>query len=259
MKALSIEEIKKRLFDVHGDVVSLDESTYSNVRNKARFIDVEFGEWWPTVDKVLNSKQGHPKRYGTQKLTIEEIKLRLLEIHDGNVVLDESTYTNLKTKARFIDKDYGEWWAHPLNIINHKKGHRARQNEKKKQTWQKNYGVNHPSQNKEILQKILKSSNQSVTLKHWKTNEDVVCTGSYERKVVEMLNETRQDFDWQIIFDMPDGRKYFIDLYLKDRDTYIEIKGYFRKDAKEKWDWFHKAYPNSELWNEKKLKEMEII
>jgi hypothetical protein len=32
-----------------------------------------------------------------------------------------------------------------------------------------------------------------------------------------------------------------------------------REDAKEKWEWFHSNYPNSELWNESKLKEMKIL
>ncbi|KKM14938.1 hypothetical protein LCGC14_1701060, partial [marine sediment metagenome] len=27
----------------------------------------------------------------------------------------------------------------------------------------------------------------------------------------------------------------------------------------EKWEWFHKEHPNSELWDKKKLKEMKII
>jgi len=77
----------------------------------------------------------------------------------------------------------------------------------------------------------------------------VICTASYEKKVVEWLNKNEIDFDWQIEFDMPDGRKYFCDLYLKKENKYVEIKGYFWKDAKEKWYWFHENYSNSELWN----------
>jgi hypothetical protein len=38
-----------------------------------------------------------------------------------------------------------------------------------------------------------------------------------------------------------------------------EIKGYFRKGAKEKWDWFQSTVPNSELWNKEILKEMGIL
>jgi len=68
------------------------------------------------------------------------------------------------------------------------------------------------------------------------------------------------DYNWQPqIFTMPNGKTYRPDLYLPDSDVWIEIKGYFRKDAKIKWDWFHKEHPNSELWNEEKLKEMKIL
>jgi hypothetical protein len=58
---------------------------------------------------------------------------------------------------------------------------------------------------------------------------------------------------------MPDGRTYRPDLYLTKERKWIEIKGYFYDDAEEKWNWFHETYPNSELWNEKKLKEMRIL
>jgi len=44
-----------------------------------------------------------------------------------------------------------------------------------------------------------------------------------------------------------------------EKKKWIEIKGYFRKDAKKKWNWFHKEYPNSELWDKNKLKEMGLL
>lgn len=43
-----------------------------------------------------------------------------------------------------------------------------------------------------------------------------------------------------------------------DERKWIEIKGRFMGDAREKWEWFHKKYPDSELWNERKLKELGI-
>jgi hypothetical protein len=58
---------------------------------------------------------------------------------------------------------------------------------------------------------------------------------------------------------MPNGKTYRPDLYLIDQGVWIEIKGYFRKDAQEKWDWFKSQFPNAELWDKKKLKEMRIL
>ena len=53
--------------------------------------------------------------------------------------------------------------------------------------------------------------------------------------------------------------KQYGDILVVKDNLYIEIKGYFRADALEKWEWFCKEYPNSELWNEKKLKDMRIL
>jgi hypothetical protein len=54
-------------------------------------------------------------------------------------------------------------------------------------------------------------------------------------------------------------KTYRPDLYLAEQDKWVEIKGFFRKDAQDKWDWFHSSYANSELWNKPKLIELEIL
>jgi len=74
------------------------------------------------------------------------------------------------------------------------------------------------------------------------------------------LNKNRINFRWQHkTFKMPDGRTYRPDMYLFSTRKWIEIKGYFRKDALEKWNWFQTVKPNSELWNKDKLKDMGIL
>ena len=68
------------------------------------------------------------------------------------------------------------------------------------------------------------------------------------------------NFIWQPkTFKMFDARTYSPDAYIVDQDLYIEIKGYFWDDAQEKWEWFRKEYPNSELWNKEKLIELKIL
>jgi hypothetical protein len=129
-----------------------------------------------------------------------------------------------------------------------------------KKTNIKKYGVDNPMKNHEIALKSAKSANKSVVLKNWKTKKEQVCIGSYEERTVNNLNENRTEYKWQPkTFTMPDGRTYRPDLYLTKERKWIEIKGYFYDDAEEKWNWFHETYPNSELWNEKKLKEMRIL
>lgn len=132
--------------------------------------------------------------------------------------------------------------------------------EKSKQTCLNKYGVDNPSKNKDIRLKAAKSSNNSFVLHHWKTNKELICQGSWERKCVMLLNNKQINFEWQPnIFTLDDGRTYTPDLFIVDENKWIEIKGYFYDDAEEKWDWFHKKYPNSELWNKKKLKELNIL
>jgi hypothetical protein len=237
-----IEEIKNKIFKIHGDIITIDESTYINILTKSRFVDKDYGEWWTAPNNVINKKCSHPKRGMLknaikQRFAIEKVKENLFKVHGDIVILDESTYVNMQTKCRFIDKDYGAWWATPNNIIYWKKGHKLRG-----------------------YLKQIKSSN-NITLKYnWETGEEVICKASYESKVVDRWNKEKERFRWQIPFENKEEKyTYFIDAYLPDKDIYVEIKGYFRKDALEKWEWFHKEHPNSELWDKVKLKELNIL
>jgi hypothetical protein len=127
------------------------------------------------------------------------------------------------------------------------------------------YGAGNPSQNHDIGLKQSRAVNTCVVLRHWYSNEDIVCVGSYERLVVEYLNSNRIDYLWQVqTFALPPDESgnratYRPDLYLPDRNIWVEIKGFFRGDALDKWEWFHANYPNSELWNKQYLQSMEIL
>lgn len=205
------------------------------------------------------------------KQSVELIKARLFETHNNIVTLDESTYKNTHEKCKFIDVEFGEWWAYPINVINKgtrhpKKAELAGINRinslsakvKRKNTILQKYGVDHLSKNKEIRKKQTKSLNHSYSLTHWKTLEELFCQGSWELKVLEWLNVNKIDFDWQIPFVMPDGRVYFVDLFLKEENKYVEIKGRFFDDGLAKWTWFYKEFPNSELWDRSTLRRKGI-
>lgn len=109
-----------------------------------------------------------------------------------------------------------------------------------------------------------KKSNYSYIIQHWKTGEELVCVASYEKAVVEYLNLNKINFRWQpktFKLTLSDGSTttYRPDIYLYSTKKWIEIKGYFRKDAEEKWNNFILTKPNSELWDKIKLKEMGIL
>jgi hypothetical protein len=128
---ISLEEVKARL----PSHVTLDESTYVDTSTKARFIDSEYGEWWDAPKDVFR-RAGHPERRAIEakkaralrpkrqgnKLTVQQVQLRILSINPY-VVLDVSTYVDTKTKCRFVDSEYGEFYAHPQDIM---MGHQCR-------------------------------------------------------------------------------------------------------------------------------------
>lgn len=54
---------------------------------------------------------------------------------------------------------------------------------------------------------------------------------------------------------------YTPDFYLKDIKKYIEVKGYWRDDAKDKFQAFCEQYPNLiiEVWNEQVLRQKGVL
>lgn len=235
-----IDEIEKRLVIVHEGKVKIVKHTYKSMDKKAKFVDIDYGHWWATPSNVIGQKQKNPERgYAERKestLDILEVKKKIKLVHGDNIEIDETTYSGVSHKARFIDKKYGVWWTVPQSII---------------------HGCGHPD-GAYIKQAL--SSNFSYTLYHWKTGEEIICLASYEKKVVEYLNKHKINFRWQSkAFIMPNGKTYRPDLYLFSTKQWIEIKGFFRKDAEEKWNWFHTEHPNSELWNKEKLVGLNIL
>lgn len=355
MRKLSIDEIKKRIFETHGDKVVLDETTYKNTYTKCRLIDSDCGEFWNTIKNILKG-QGHPKKsnekleqtnlkkYGVrrplQSKKIQENykqtnlnkygfdnpakspqvqnKMKETNIREHGVewigqneeVKEKIANTNLQKRGvrcsaqdpevkasqiKTLNENYGVsypfeskeirdravvTWIENYGVDNPMKDKGVQENlqntmldlygvkfafqsdafkDKAKQTNLERYGFDHPQKNPEIARKTARSRTNSIKKVHWKTNKEIVCVASYEEKVVNYLNENKINYIWQEnVFTMPNGKNYTPDAFLPDLNLWIEIKGHFWKDAKEKWDWFHKEYPNSELWNKAKLKELKI-
>lgn len=121
MPRFTVDDVVKKLVDVHGDTVFIDASTYVNTSTKVRFVDVVHGEWWATPNNIMKNRR-HPLRGRSisankrRRWTIKRVVERLKEIHGDTVTLDLTTYVDISTKARFVDKDYGEWWGIPRRI-----------------------------------------------------------------------------------------------------------------------------------------------
>jgi len=126
----------------------------------------------------------------------------------------------------------------------------------------KKWGVKNPMQDPNIFSKAQRARRHATMIKHWKTCEDLTCVASYEVAVVNWMNDHRYNFEWQLPFTMPDGRRYFVDMYVVDgpfADTWIEVKGYYDSLSREKCEWFQSEHENFELWNKKRLIELGIL
>lgn len=265
-KKISETVINERLFKLHGGEVSLFKGSFIGTNKKATFVHKKYGQWTAQANSVINNGSNHPKaQREAARWSQEEFEYQLNLIHKGVIRIVWDSWKGVREKAIFIHEIYGEFLASPDNILrgrSHPKGKMDRI----KKTHIQRYGVEFPSQNKEIALKAAKSANDSVTLRHWKTTQEIVCRASYEIATVNYLNNNKIEYFWQPkIFETPlltpKGNKatYCPDLFLINENKWIEIKGWFRSDALEKWNWFKSQYPNSDLWDKKKLKEIGII
>lgn len=256
--ATPVEEVVKRLYEIHGDTLTLDEDTYQKEGRKARFIDKDYGPHWMRVDAVLCQRQKHPTRARIQarlnmRTPVSEIAERIRSVHKGMVTLDESTYIDTKIDARFIHVVHGPWYANPTNVL---KGHShpLEGSIRYKETMKRLYGSEHPSQVREIALKMSRGAKRHIPVKHWKTGEEITCTASYEYAVVNELNRRRLDFDHQVRFQLSKW-VYYCDFYIRDWDTYVETKGYMRSISQLKWDEFKVLNPTAQLWRVKDVRE----
>lgn len=119
--------IKIKLMKMYPDQI-FDFSNYKDTHSKIRVIDPDYGEWSPTVHNLLQKKRVCRKRYLAERpkriIPLKEVKKRVYNIYKDEVKICDETYTDVSTKCKFIDKDFGEFWMIPKHVCNghgHKK------------------------------------------------------------------------------------------------------------------------------------------
>jgi transcription antitermination factor NusG len=154
-KTSPVEEVIKRVYEVHGNRVKLIKETYKNARTEALFIDEDFGEFWKEPRLVINRGTGHPKRrkYGKQ-VSVEVFSLRLQEKFGDAVTLVKETYKNTYERATFIDKELGLFEAIPKHLIKD--------------------GLGHPDKAKEVIRNALAYTLEEVKNKIKKVHGDEI-------------------------------------------------------------------------------------
>lgn len=85
---------------------------------------------------------------------------------------------------------------------------------------------------------------------------------SYELAVAKYLDLFGFIWNYECTtFELSNGKTYTPDFYLSEKNEYLEVKGYWRDDALEKFELFKLEYPKIKLTllDKKTLKKMEII
>lgn len=149
-KIYTAEEISIRIKEIHGNRITLIESTYIKTHAKASFLLEDGTIWEAIVKNVLNGTKG-PLKIVTPEILIARIK----EKHGNIITPDLSTYTNTHTDMRFIDCDYGEWWSIPKEVMGGT-GHPGR--------WEARRGKNNIIPIKEIKASLLKIHGESIVI-----------------------------------------------------------------------------------------------
>lgn len=271
-KRVSIEDVRKRLRVVHDENVTLVDATYVDQTTLCEFVDCEYGRWLAKPYAVLQGS-GHPRRgYKTigdkRRIPLDEAVRKLREHCGDAITIVQSSYCGWLSPCEFNDHERGLFTSVPREVVRGRSGHPSRTAEKQiisqQRTALARYGVSHAMKHPLIQDKAARSSNRKIIKYHWCENVELICIGSYEVAVVEWLNAHQHDYEWQPgPFAMPDGRTYRPDVLITSgpfASNYIEIKGYFRDDAREKWEWFHGEHPHdSQLWDIKKLKEVGVL
>jgi hypothetical protein len=263
-KIRSIDSVRSRLVDKFGDLVTYEPMPGDISSTKLKLVDVEFGVFYATLGNVLQKQcHGHPfrsmrVRSEKTKYTNSEITEWALKATDGKVRLS-GNYHGMLEKAIWLDEEYGMFEAYPCNVLHKGTRHPDGVANRRRETFMKKHGVDHYLKADGEYRRIQKKLRQKSRVSHWKTGEDVICDSAWEARVIEYLNEKKEDYDWHPrSFTLPSGRVYWPDGYLKERDIWIEVKGRWLGNSREKWDWFHAEHPNSELWDRSKLRELGL-
>lgn len=228
-KKLTIEFAQKEAEKRGGKCLS---DIYLNNKSKLKW-QCNKGHIWKASFTEIKNKESWCPYCNRGVITLEDLKNLAVEKKGECLSNSYNYYKKLLWRC-----NYGhEWWATAANIKDGKH-------------WCPECG----------RIEAAKKMRYSYKFNHWKTGKEIVCVGSYEANVVCFLNKNKIDFLWQPkTFQITSKKTYRPDLYLIEKDKWIEIKGHFWNDSKEKWNWFHTNFSNSDLWNEKKLKEMKII
>jgi len=122
-RKLTIDEIRKRCYDIHSDKYIIPDQDYVDSFTKIKIICKEHGEFYMESRHLL-SGHGCKKCVGCEKLTIDDVRKRCYETHGDNIMIPDQEYINAKTKIKIICKYHlnNNLLTTTNNLLNHKRG-----------------------------------------------------------------------------------------------------------------------------------------
>lgn len=127
-------------------------------------------------------------------------------------------------------------------------------------------GRKHTEETKKKIAKKMKGNNFGLGRGTISYYNGIKMRSTWEVAVASYLDHN--DFNWKYeekIFDLGNFTSYRPDFFIYDEDRnfvkLIEVKGYFRKENKKKFELFLKKYPNIivEIWDYSVLKNLNLI
>lgn len=114
MKRLNSEILKERLFDKYNNKYDYSKVEYVNCNTKVCIICPEHGEFWATPSNLLSkyrkdacSKCSAIQQYNDRRLTEEQIRNKIKEVHQIEYQINFKTYKNNKDKIEVLCPEHG--------------------------------------------------------------------------------------------------------------------------------------------------------
>lgn len=171
MTKLTFEQAKINIQEKFPNILKLLEF---NGRNKeAKFLDLEFGEFWGNYRRVYEGSKKHCNRSAKNIAQSNTNRSKCRDFDTAAQVIKEKypeelellEFNGINKEAKFLDLKFGEFWykfktvrdggkKHPERIRFNKENinYKIRQ-EKAIQTWMNTLGVKNPSLSKEVIEK----------------------------------------------------------------------------------------------------------
>ena len=221
---------------------------------------------------VYTHKKGRPCTWGdklskalTGKVVSEEARINMSKAHQGKKITEEQKE---KTRNSMLGKNKGKCWTQEqLGKAKIRMTGRKLTQETKDKIKESNKGFTHTQESKDKIRKAnlgkirlemrgennpMHTHKNSYKSKFGKVGfrQDIglFVRSSWEANIYRIYKYLGHTLFYELrSFILSDGRTYRPDFYVADLQLWLEVKGRWLKDAKERFDLFVQEYPDEKI------------